>query len=86
MTGYSPVYIRPSKKTPARIRDTKRHYLLIKNPDTSAVSLVDTTTRRGCKEFDRLYMDLGGDLIGSIDSKLSIKELLNVLGGLKNEV
>lgn len=81
MTGYSPSVAHYVKKQPQKIKKSSRHYLLIRDADTSTVSIIDTSTKRGCQDFDHLFMDLGWELIGSVESKLSVTELIQCLKG-----
>lgn len=81
MTGYSPTFAHHVKKQPVRIKSPNRHYLLIRDAKASTISLIDTSTKRGCQDFDHLFMDLGWELVGSVESKLTVSEIMRCLRG-----
>ena len=90
MTGFVPEFIpdmrkhqnrRKTMKTSSvkRAESAKKHYLMLKGADES-IKLIDTSTEEGKDEFDHLYMEKDFDLVGTIDSCLSISDLVKFIG------
>ena len=94
MTGFVPDFIPDMRKhqnrsgkrakmvSLKRPESVKKHYLMLKNEET--IKLVDTSTEEGRDEFDALYMDKDFDIVGTIDSCLSISDLVKFIsvGGI----
>lgn len=85
MTGYSPSIPHYVKRQPQKLKRANRRYLLVRDENASTISIIDTTTKRGCQDFDHLFLDLGWELVGSVESKLTISELMKCLKGGDNE-
>lgn len=81
MTGYSPP--RVHRITPNRQDHYLRRYLLVRNPKTLEVVIIDTSTRHGREAFDRHVLDNDEDMVGTIESSLPFDDLIAGLARMK---